>query len=198
MECRVIARETATFLPEWLSYYDLDPDEEDGNSIMVIDPVPPPSEAELKRGLKDKDYECLTVVTKVKSRFYLREYSFKHGHEPSWTIAEFFRLSAKYRLRRIYVESVAYQRTLAWLLRKAMEQQRVYYVVEEFTDKRKKFQRIVDGLSGPASNGKLFVKKNHVEFIEQFCDYSPGIEHDDIIETVAIACEKPAMPSMIP
>lgn len=188
MECKVISRETSTFLQEWLKYYELEP-EEHHYTIMLIDPVPPPSEAELKKGMKDKDYECITVMTRVKDRFYLREYSFKHGHDPSWTIMEFFRLAARYKPKRIYVESVAYQRTLAWLLRKAMEQQRRYYVIEEITDKRKKFQRIVDGLSGPASNGKLFIKREHTDFIQQFCDY-PNVSHDDIIETIAVGCEK--------
>lgn len=188
MECKVTARETSTFLGEWLRYYDLDPPEH-FHTIMMIDPVPPPSDAELAKGLKDKDFECLTVMTRVKNSFYVREYSFKHGHDPSWTIMEFFRLCAKYRPKRIYVESVAYQRTLAWLLRKAMEQQRKYYIIEEITDKRKKFQRIVDGLSGPAANGHLFVKKDMYDFIQQYSDY-PNVSHDDILETVAVGCEK--------
>lgn len=188
MECKVVARETSTFLNEWLRYYDLDPPEH-FHTIMLIDPVPPPSDAELAKGLKDKDFECLTVMTRVKNSFYLREYSFKHGHDPSWTITEFFRLCAKYRPKRIYVESVAYQRTLAWLLRKAMEQQRRYFIIEEITDKRKKFQRIVDGLSGPAANGHLYIKKDMYDFIQQYSDY-PNVSHDDIIETVAVGCEK--------
>lgn len=193
MECKVVARETSTFLQEWLRYYDLDPPAH-FHTIMIIDPVPPPSDAELAKGLKDKDFECITVMTRVREDFYLREYSFKHGHDPSWTIMEFFRLCAKYRPRRIYVESVAYQRTLAWLLRKAMEQQRRYYIIEEITDKRKKFQRIIDGLSGPAANHHLLVKTEMIEFIQQFCDY-PNISHDDIIETVAVGCEKLSGPA---
>lgn len=188
-ECKIVAREEATFLEHWLRFYDLEPDEEKFYTIMLIDPVPPPSEAELKKGLRDKDFECLTIITRVHDKFYLREYSAKRGHDPSWTISEFFRLAGRYNPRRIYVESVAYQRTLAWLLRKAMEHQRRYYVIEEITDKRSKHQRIVDGLSGPASNGKLFIRREHEDFIQQFVDY-PNVSHDDIIETVAVGCEK--------
>lgn len=187
-ECKIVTRETSTFLPEWLRYYDLEP-EDHCYTIMVIDPVPPPSEKEIKEGLKNKDYEAITVMTRVGSNFYLREYAMKHGHDPSWTISEFFRLAIKYNPREILVESVAYQRTLAWLLRKAMEHQRRYFVINEITDKRKKFQRIVDGLSGPASNGKLYVKKTHTEFIQQFTAY-PNVAHDDVIETVAVGCAK--------
>lgn len=189
MELKLVARENSAFLPTWIRYYDLEPDNH-FHSVMWIDPVPPPSQAELDRGLKDKDYEAIVVVTKVKDNYFLREYSAKHGHDPSWTISEFFRLAIKYRPRRIYVESVAYQRTLSWLLRKAMESQRQYFVIEEVTDKRKKHQRIIDGLSGPASNFKLFVKeKEHHDFITQFLDY-PNVAHDDIIEAVAGCVEK--------
>lgn len=187
-ECKIVSRETATFLPEWLRFYELDPDDK-FYSIMLIDPVPPPSPAELSKGFKDKDYECITVMTRVGSNFFLREYSMKRGHDPGWTISEFFRLARKYRPQRIYVESVAYQRTLAWLLRQAMATQRQYYVIEEITDKRSKYQRIIDGLSGPASNGRLFVKKEHSEFIQQYSDY-PNVSHDDVIETIAVGCEK--------
>lgn len=187
-ECKIISRETSTFIPEWLRFYTLDPDEK-FYTIMLIDPVPPPSDAELKKGLKDKDYECITVMTRVGSNFYLREYSMKRGHDPGWTISEFFRLARKYRPQRIYVEAVAYQRTLAWLLRQAMSVQRQYYVIEEITDKRSKYQRIIDGLSGPASNGHLWIKKEHSEFIQQYSDY-PNVSHDDCLETVAVGCEK--------
>ena len=128
-------------------------------------------------------------MTRVGSDFFLREYSMKHGHDPGWTISEFFRLARKYRPQRIYVEAVAYQRTLAWLLRQAMATQRQYYVIEEITDRRSKYQRILDGLSGPASNGHLFIKKNHEDFLQQYNDY-PNVSHDDVIETVAVGCEK--------
>ena len=50
----------------------------------------------------------------------------------------------------------------------------------------KKYDKIVQGLSGPAFNGKLFVKKAQVEFLDQFRSY-PDVSHDDLIETVAIA-----------
>lgn len=187
-ECRIVSPETSTFLAHWLRHYDLEP-ESHNFTIIVIDPVPPPSEAEIKQGLKHKDYEAITVMTKVKDAFYLREYSINRGHDPSWTISEFFRLAIKYNPREILVESIAYQRTLAWLLRQAMQQQRRYFVINEITDKRKKFQRIVDGLSGPASNGKLYIKASHTEFVQQFTAY-PNVAHDDVIETVAVGCER--------
>lgn len=84
------------------------------------------------------------------------------------------------------IESVAYQRTLAWLMRQAMEDQAIWYVIDEFTDQRDKYTKIVDSLNGVASAGHLWVKNEHTDFIDQFTDY-PAVDHDDVLETVAIA-----------
>lgn len=184
-ECRIISQETSTFLPHWLQYYDLTPPRNEMQIVMAIDPVPPPSEVELAKGLKGKDSEALTVVGRFKSEFFLLEYSEKTGHDPGWTIMEFFRLARKWRPGKIIVETIAYQRTLAWLLRKAMEREREYFVIFENSDKRSKYTKIVDGLTGPASNKKLFVKSEHSSFIQQFSEY-PDVQHDDVLETVAI------------
>lgn len=191
-ECQIISPETSSFKPGWLKFYELDP--EHMTVVLVIDPVPPPSEVQIAKGLRGKDFEALTVVGRHKGDFYLLEYSINRGHEPNWTIAEFFRLALKWHPRRVIVEAIAYQRTLAWLLRQAMKHQGRYYVVEEMTDKRKKYDRIVQGLSGPASNGRLFIRKEHSEFISQFTAY-PDVPHDDLIETVAVGVASLAGPN---
>ncbi len=135
--------------------------------------------------LKGKDFEAFAVVGRFKGDFYLMDYTLNRGHDPSWTIAEFFRLALKYRPRRVLVEATAYQRTLAWLLKEAMRHQRRYFVIHEYDDRRKKYDRIVDGLNGPAANGHLFVSRDHHEFISQFEAY-PDVPNDDLIEAVAV------------
>ena len=186
-ECKLVSPETAAFKPHWLQFYEMAP--EQMVTVMAIDPVPPPSEIQIAKGMRGKDFEALAVVGIHKGDFYLLEYSANRGHDPSWTIAEFFRLAYKYSPRRIVVESVAYQRTLAWLLKQAMKHQGRYWVIVESDDKRSKYDTIVDGLNGPASEGHFFVKKEHVEFIEQFRSY-PDVSNDDIIEAVAVAARE--------
>jgi hypothetical protein len=183
-ECKLVSPETAAFKAEWLRFYEVPP--EGMPKVMAIDPVPPPSDIQIAKGLRGKDYECLAVVGIHKGDIYLLEYSANRGHDPSWTIAEFMRLAYKHNPRKIVVESVAYQRTLAWLLKQAMRHQKRYWVIVESDDKRKKFDKIVDGLNGPASQGHFFVRKEHVEFIEQFRSY-PDVSNDDVIEAVAVA-----------
>ena len=98
---------------------------------------------------------------------------------------EFFRLCVKWHPRCVVVETVAYQKTLSWLLKKAMQAKKQYFVIKEYRDRRKKYDRIVDGLSGPAANESLFISLDHVDFISQFRAY-PAVSHDDLIEAVAI------------
>lgn len=188
-ECKLTSPETTSFKDTWLEYYD----DEEGNSllpthmvkVMAIDPVPPPSDIQIAKGMRGKDFEAFAVVGKHQGKYYLLDYSLNRGHDPSWTIAEFMRLAFKWSPRRVVVESVAYQRTLAWLLKQAMRHQKKFWVIKETDDKRKKYDKIVDGLNGPASNGRLFVSRKHTEFISQFRDY-PDVANDDLIETVAV------------
>ena len=184
-ECILVSPETSAFKAEWLKFYSVTPERAYMQVVVVIDPVPPPSEKQIAKGLRGKDYEALVVVGKYKGDFFLLEYSLNRGHEPDWTIMEFFRLCVKWRPRCVVVETVAYQQTLSWLLKQAMQHQRRYFVIKEYQDRRKKYDRIVDGLSGPTSNERFFVKEEHTEFLSQFSAY-PAVSHDDLIEAVAI------------
>lgn len=183
-ECRIISAETSAFKAPWLQYYDQPPD--DCYCVLAIDPVPPPSELEVEKGLAGKDSEAIVIVGKHAGKYILLDYSMNTGHDPSWTASECFRLSFKWRPKRWVVESVAYQRVLAWLLRKAMQEQRKYYPIREFTDKRKKYSRILDALNGISSNGQFLIKKEMADFIQQFSEY-PNVAHDDLLDAVSIA-----------
>lgn len=183
-ECRIISKETSAFRVEWLNFYDTEPD--DMYKVMAIDPVPPPSEKEVKQGLKKKDHEVIAVLGKKGKDYFLLDYAMKQGHTPTWTISEFFRLHRKWHTLRTIVESVAYQRTLAWLLRTAMDTQQIYTPIIEYEDKRKKSIRIVGALNGIASAGHLWVRREHAEFIQQFTEY-PNVAHDDVLDAVSMA-----------
>lgn len=184
-ECKLIAPEQVAFRKNWLKFYDPVSLPDYGARVLVIDPVPPPSEKEIEKGLEKKDYEALHVIQRTGNDYYSVELRQNRGHDPSWTIANTFELAEDYNVRMIMVESVNYQRTLAWLIRKAMEQRGRFWQVKEFTDQRNKFAKIVDSLNGVASAGHLFVKSTDSELINQFEDY-PRVSHDDALETLAI------------
>jgi hypothetical protein len=196
-ECKLATPETSAFKPEWLRYFGEgedypEPDKHLMWIIMVIDPVPPPSDEKLEKGVIDGDFEAISVLGRYKGDIYLLETVQNRGHAPDWTVREFFRLGGKWGIRKCIVETVAYQKTLVWLLREAMRVRQVFYLVEEFgrSDKRPKVQKIYDGLHPIVSTQRLYVRRDQIDFIDQYTNFSTvrKIAKDDTIETVAIGC----------
>ena len=182
-ECRITTPELAAFKPDWLQHFEELPEE--GVRVLVLDPVPPPSDKQIEQGLEKKDFECLHVVQRTGDKFYSVHYELSRGHEPTWTISTLFSLYLKYHPQRVVIESVAYQRTLSWLVKQAQEQQKLWFPIKELDDKRSKYNRIVDALAGTGAAGKLFVRYSADALHQQFQDY-PRVSHDDCIETFAI------------
>lgn len=183
-ECRLVSPETTSFKSFWLNKV-VEMPGRNAYNVLAIDPVPPPSDRELEKGLQGKDFEVLGVCGRAGHNYYVQEYVANRGHEPNWTIYEAFRLAIKYGVAKIVVESTAYQRTLKWLIEQEMRRRGLYFLVEEAKDKRKKFARITSTLSGIASHGQLYCHPEHVEFIEQFENY-PEVDHDDVIDMVSM------------
>jgi len=193
-ECELITPEDCAFRSDWLQFFgpgEPEPDPPRGQRWveMAIDPVPPPTDKQIAQGFAKKDFEAFVVGCRFNGAFYILDTEYNRGHEPNWTIHTFFKLCIKWNPRKILVETVAYQKTLEWLLREAMRARGRYWVITPIDDKRRKLDVIVDGLAGPASNGQLFVRRNQEAFISQFLHYpgkNPDGEHDDVINAGAV------------
>jgi hypothetical protein len=193
-ECKLVSDELSQFPRDALQFWDVLP--EGLVTIISIDPVPPPSERQIAIGLRDKDYEAISVVGKYRNDFFLCDYAVNRGHDPDWTIAKFFELVWRWNPVKVSVETVAYQQTLRWLLEKAMRERQKWLPVTSVATTRnslfdsrriqKKIYRIVDGIGYAISKRNLYVHKTHSEFIEQYQSY-PDVEHEDLIESVANA-----------
>lgn len=186
-ECKLVSAETANFKVEWLKKYEYEP--ENFVCVYSIDPVPPPSDIAVAKGLHKTDFECHAVWGAYGNKRFLLDYRLQRGHEPTWTIATFFELQNKWRPLNTLVESVAYQRTLMWILKNAMQEKRQWFTIKEYNDRRKKFNRIVTTINPIASRGDMYIKESHVEFLEQFAQY-PDVSNDDILDASAIALEE--------
>ena len=191
-ELKLVAAETASFRSEWLKRYSVLPD--GMVTFLAIDPVPPPSTNAVAKGLHRNDWEVLLVIGIWRGAYFILDITAKRGHDPSWTQAEFFRLALKWRPRRIFVDAIAYQRTLSWLLKQEMQRRAIYFAIEEVTDQRSKHDKIVDGINGVASNGMLHIpadaemrdEDGWKMFFEQFAAH-PHLSHDDVIDALAMA-----------
>ncbi len=185
MEVKLVAAESLSFRPNWLRHFDEAP--RMGGCVISIDPVPPPSEAAIRKGTKGTgDYEVIAVTARSKGEYYLLDYAISRGHDPNWSIFKLFEFALRYNPLCIVVEDVAYQRTLKWLLEKEMQRRGRYWPTKGTNDRRPKFTRIVTTLAGPASQGKLWCAPHHSEFQLQFENYGLGYRgHDDVLDAVA-------------
>jgi predicted phage terminase large subunit-like protein len=186
MECQLVAAEQLAFRPAWLRYYEELP--EAMTCVLAIDPVPPPSDAQIAKRRKTSDYEAIAVVGRARGDYYLVDYLLNRDHDPNWTTAKMFELGIRYKVRQVIVETVAYQRVLKWILEKAMARKGVYFPVRDTkADRRPKYERIISTLSGPASQGHFWCRKEHHDFILQFQSYGRGYRgHDDLLDAVVL------------
>lgn len=194
-EVRLVTPETSAFREEWIRYFGAGEEEPEPprHELWVeyaIDPTPPPSESAIAKGFAKKDFEAHAVVGRWKGKFYLLEMVANRGHDPSWTAATFFELARRWGPRKVLIESVAYQRTLSWLLKESMKRAGQYWAIDSFDDKRKKLDRILQGIKGVASNNQLYLRRSQTSVLGQIIHFpgkNPDGTHDDEIEALAVA-----------
>lgn len=196
MECRIVAGELSAFRMDLLQYWEVIPPPEELVVFLAVDPVPPPSEKAIQNGLKGNDYEAWAAVglwrdytSGVRKIFVLETMKYR-GHDPDWSIKTFFELLDRHHPIKVKVESVAYQRTLKWLIEKAMMRQGKFVMVDDhIPERRKKSYRIIDSLGAALSVKELYVHASQSSLIEAIQDY-PNVTHDDEIEAVAVAVQE--------
>jgi len=191
MECRLTTLESSLFRPSWLRIREPGIEPPRGcYAILGIDPVPPPSERQMAKGLEGKDYEAQYVWGRHGSDYHLLDWRRNRGHEPNWSVATAMELAFRWRIARIVVDAVAYQRVLKWMLEQAMKMRGTYYVVEPVADGMKKYARIANVVAGLASEGRLVVGAGDTPFIEQFEQYGPLYSgFDDDLDASALALQ---------
>jgi len=196
MECKLITPELASFRSTWLRLYDEPPDPRGFHNLLIIDPVPPPSAAQMAKQLRGKDSEAHVVVGRKKGEYYILATEENKGHEPNWTVATALELARLHHCNRICVLAVGYETVLEGMLKREMARRGVYWAVELIkTEGKSKFNRITAALSGTASQGKLWCSSHHTTFITQFAEYGPTYSgHDDVLDAAAAGVNALANP----
>lgn len=184
MEVTITSKETASFDVDWLRFWDK---EGDGklprhmDMILAIDPASSES--------KTADDQVIGAIGFKGPDIYIAAYTAEKGEMPEAAAVTFFQFIREFNPRKAGVETVSYQRVLKWYLEKRMRELRTFIVIEGIDDKRKKSDRIVQELGGPAAYGHLYCHSSMSKFIQQFAEYAPLKEmHDDVLDMVAIAC----------
>lgn len=185
-ECRLTTPENSSFRSDWLQFYD--GDVPDGFSVIAVDPVPPPSENQIEKGLRGKDYECIMVVTKTGRGYFVREYFENRDADPLWTVAKIFELTRRYKVIRIAIEAVGYQRSLKNLVENEMRRTGQYFALSEVKAAKSKAVRITNTLAGLLAQGRIFARRSMTSLIRQVSEF-PQVKHDDVLDALAIAVQ---------
>jgi hypothetical protein len=186
--CLIVARETSSFLEEWLEYWTVLPP--NARYVMAIDPTPILSDKARLTGQKT-DLQAVMVKCYWKMKQYIVEYSTNRDEDPDQLVANIDRLARKYPILRCGVEGIAYQRNLKWFIERQMQRGKLksLHVMELKADMipgaKSKYDRIVQAHTGPASQGLLHIHGTHTEFKDQFITH-PNCKYKDLLDVSAM------------
>lgn len=176
-ECKIISTELASFKIENLVYWETLP--ERCTYLITIDPASSEEET--------ADDNVVAVLAFHKDKVYLVDYKAEIGQDPEMVKATVFEFARRWRPIGVAVESIAYQRVLAWYLEKAMREQRLYLPIYKIQDRRRKADRIIQALGETSGYQRLLCQPQHTKFVEQYTEYSPVAKmHDDVLDAVAM------------
>lgn len=192
MECRLISKETATFRSTWFNVRpNFNSAPRGYPAILAIDPVPPPSDLQKKQGLSRKDFEAHYVWTRKGDEYHCCDYERSRGHDPSWTVSTAFRLARQWRVMRIVIDAVAYQRSLKWILEQEMKRSGIWYQVIPIADGMQKFARISGVFGSLGSAGNIYLGPEHTVLRTQLESFGPTFTGlDDDMDASALALQE--------
>lgn len=184
MECRLVSPGTSAFIVSQLQYYEELSEFANATIIISIDPVPPPTQRQIDKNLHNKDFEAICVQARKGPKYAMLHYELMRGHDPGWTLSKLFELHARFRASYVSVETIAYQKTLEWLIRQEMARRQQWLSIIPVSDGRSKFHRIVDSFRPLLNNGMYYVRKTQTQLISDISQY-PKIQYPDLLDAAA-------------
>lgn len=176
-ECKVVSEETCSFRVDNLMFWDTLP--EQAQYLICIDPAS--SDSALA------DDNAVGLLAFKRDKVYIVDYEAETGQNPEMVFSTILRMIRFARPLGIVVESIAYQRILAWYLETKMKEKRIYIPIYKVQDNRRKSDRIVQALGETSAYNRLFCRTTHSKFITQFTEYSPAAKmHDDVLDMASM------------
>ena len=175
-ELKIVSASGAAFDTNWLKYWTVLP--VGMRTYIGLDPA---------SSSKKKAHKTAIVVVGVfRGQTYILDYMSQVGKNPD-EIWEWLSAAVRnWHPRQVAVETVAYQKMLAWYLRTKMQEHNFYFPIREYEDRTSKPDRIRQAYTGIASNGQLYVHENHTQFVQDFGEYADDIDID-LLDAGAIA-----------
>jgi hypothetical protein len=176
-ELKLQSPEGNAFSELWLKYWNTLP-----VGMRVFIGLDPATDTKNKQAHKT----AIGVVGVFRGQTYLLDYMSQSGKNPDEMWTWLCAAVRSWHPRQVAVESVAFQKILAWYFKSKMQQENFYFNIREYNDRRSKPDRIRQAFTGIASNGQLYVSENHTQFIQDFGEYADDVDID-LLDAVAIA-----------
>jgi len=177
-ECQLVAAQGKTFDIEKLKFWDILP--LGMLKIISIDPASSDS---------PKADDCVIMAIGMSGPdVFVMAYQAEQAMMPDVVAMHFFNMILEFSPLRAAVESISYQRVLAWYLEEEMKKRRLFLPVSKIQDRRRKSDRIVQTLSGLVNYGHLHIHPSMSKLVTQMDEYDPldDSQHDDILDALAI------------
>ena len=124
------------------------------------------------------------------SDVYVLGYEASTNVMPDRCTTQFFDLAFRFPpILRAGVESIAYQRILAWYIETEMRNRGIYVPIDKIQDQRKKSDKILQHIPLLLAYGHLYIHPSMRTFIEQMDEWDPSDDmvHDDILDALSMA-----------
>ena len=175
-----VPEETAIFKRQWFMHYDeADLRGKLLTKFMAVDPALSEATtadytAMMVVGMDQ--WNCMWILDIVRERL-----------NPNEVINTIFQMKEKWNLTNVAIESVAYQKALAYFLRQEMSRRGKYFHVEEVKPQNRSKEERVKGLQPLYENRKIFhnplLKNNY--FLEDELLRFPNAKHDDLVDALS-------------
>jgi hypothetical protein len=176
--CKIVSRETAPLDANQLRYWKALP-----TDLVYFSGLDP---AASKRTKAHRTAGAVVGVSRSTGDVYIIKYKTQQGQQPDemWLwVKDVWR---NMRPRKVGVETVAFQKFLAWYFQQKMQEDRVFFTIEEVNDRRSKPDRIIQAFASLMSNGKLWVHENHIELVDMITTWTEELDYD-LLDAVAQA-----------
>lgn len=179
-----IPDEAALFKSSWFKSFDIeDIKGKEMTKVMTIDPA-----ISLD---KEADYTAI-MVTGIDIFGNIFVLDIARGHyTPREIIDKIFSMNANWNVHSVGIETVAYQKALAYSLKEEMVARRKFLPIEELRpNDRTKDQRI-KGLQPSYENGKIFHRMGHhlTPYLEEELIKFPRGRRDDLIDALSYSLD---------
>lgn len=130
------------------------------------------------------DYTGYTVVYASHDGFWFVVEAFRRKHDPATSIETIKNLHLKHKFDIIGIESVAYQKTLAFWVEKTSQEEGMYLPIETITPDQDKRRRIL-ALHPFFRSGRILLRSSLSSRLEEELLNLDDIDHDDVADSLA-------------